>query len=418
MTSKPLPFTEEQIRQAVELYPTPFHIYNEALIRQTARDLLCAFAWAPKFREYYAVKALPNPHIIAALHEEGLGADCSSMAELLLCERLGIKGDQVIFTSNDTPAEEFIKARDMHAIVNLDDIGHIEFLERTAGLPDLVCLRFNPGPERVGNSIIGNPVEAKFGMTRDQLRAAYSILKSKGVKRFGLHAMIASNELTPAYFVDTARMLFSLVAELSRDLEITFEIVNLGGGFGIPYRPGDMPLDLDAISNGVRAEYNTWIVARDLPHVTLALECGRFLTGPAGCLVSRVQHVKESYKHYAGLDACMAHLMRPGMYGAYHHITILGKSHLPHDHEYDVTGSLCENNDKFAVSRALPALTTQDIVVIHDTGAHGHSMGFNYNGKLRSAELLLTVSGTWQCIRRAETYADYFATITEWPQEK
>ncbi|HET6451145.1 MAG TPA: diaminopimelate decarboxylase [Spirochaetia bacterium] len=415
MAEKRLPFSRAQLDEILKKYPTPFHIYDEKAIRENARALKKAFAWADGFREHFAVKACPNPHIVAILKEEGFGADCSSMAELVLCERLGIRGEQVMFTSNDTPSAEYVKAKALGAVINLDDITHIDFLEKTAGLPNLVSLRYNPGPLREGNVIIGKPQEAKYGFTRDQLFEGYRTLKSRGVTRFGLHAMIVSNELNLEYHLETARMLFDLLAEISAKVGIRFDMVNLGGGFGIPYRPEQTALDWQAVGDGVRRVYDEKIRSRGLHPLRLCMESGRAITGPYGWLVTRVLHLKHTYKDYVGLDACMANLMRPALYGAYHHITVVGREKAPADHVYDVTGSLCENNDKFAIDRSLPKVEEGDVVVIHDTGAHGYAMGFNYNGKLRSAELLLRPDGTVTQIRRAETLEDYFSTV-EFPR--
>ncbi len=412
MAEKKLPFTKEQLIKIIEQHPTPFHIYDEAAIRANVRNLLDAFAWAPEFKEYFAVKANPNPHILKLLREEGMGADCSSLPELILAERAGITGEDIMFTSNDTPAAEFKRARELGAVINLDDISHIPFLEKHAGIPEVISFRYNPGPLREGgNAIIGNPEESKYGLTRKQLLDAYRIMRSKGVKRFGVHTMVISNELDPNYFVETANMMFDLVVEVFRTLEIRMEFVNFGGGIGIPYRPEQNPVDMDRLSRGIRESYEKKIVLNGLHPLRLSMECGRMITGPYGYLVATVLHKKEIYKNYVGLDACMANLMRPGMYGAYHHITVVGKEDWPLGYIYDVTGSLCENNDKFAINRKLPMVDIGDIVVIHDTGAHGHAMGFNYNGKLRSAELMLKPDGGVQLIRRAETVDDYFATL-------
>jgi diaminopimelate decarboxylase len=411
MTSQKLPFDKEQIEAIIAKYPTPFHIYDERAIRENARRLNAAFAWAPGFKEYFAVKATPNPRIIQMLREEGFGADCSSLTELILAERVGLAGTDIMFTSNDTPIEEFQKARELGAMINLDDISHISYLEEWTGLPELLCFRYNPGPLKQGNAIIGSPEEAKYGLTKPQLFEAYQTVKDKGVKRFGLHTMVASNELDSNYFVETARILLELVVELSREIGIVFEFVNLGGGIGIPYRPGQNPVDLEVVSQGVRRLYDDLIAGRGLAPLKIYMENGRMVTGPYGYLVTRALHKKEIYKNYIGLDACMANLMRPALYGSYHHITVMGKEEWPADMVYDVTGSLCENNDKFAIDRQLPRIDRGDIVVIHDTGAHGHAMGFNYNGKLRSAELLLKPDGAVELIRRAETPADYFATL-------
>ncbi|NTU84129.1 MAG: diaminopimelate decarboxylase [Chloroflexales bacterium] len=406
-----LPFSEAQARAIAARHPTPFYLYDEAGIRGAARALNAAFAWAPRFREYFAVKATPNPHILAILAEEGCGADCSSLPELLLAERAGLAGELLMLTSNDTPAEEFVAARRLGALINLDDLGHLGYLARHAGLPPFISFRHNPGPLREGNAIIGRPEEAKFGVTRAQLFEGYAAARDLGVARFGLHAMIVSNELDAASAVATARMLFALVAELSAALGIAFELVNLGGGIGIPYRPEDAPVDLGLVGAGVRGAYEAAFGGSGLPRPALAMECGRLITGPHGYLVAAVRHLKRTYRQYAGLDATMANLMRPALYGAYHHITVLGKEGAPTSELYDVTGSLCENNDKFAVARPLPALEVGDLLAIHDAGAHGHAMGFNYNGKLRSAELLLAADGRARLIRRAETIADYLATL-------
>jgi diaminopimelate decarboxylase len=392
-------------------YPTPFHIYDENDIRENARKLLKAFSWAPDFKEYFAVKATPNPYILKILQEEGLGADCSSLAELILSEKAGITNENIMFSSNDTPAHEFCKAKELGAIINLDDITHIEFLEQIAGLPELISFRYNPGPLRGGNAIIGVPQEAKYGFTREQIIKGYKIVQDKGVKRFGLHTMVVSNELDPYSFIGTAEMLFDLVVEVYQTTGIKIEFVNFGGGIGIPYRPEEKCVDLDLVSREIKRAYEEKIKGAGLDPVRITMELGRFITGPFGYLVSTALHRKEIYKNYIGLDACMANLMRPGLYGAYHHITVLDKENWPLDHVYDVTGSLCENNDKFAVDRKLPEIVPGDIVVIHDSGAHGHAMGFNYNGKLRSAELLLKPAGEIKLIRRAETLEDYFSTL-------
>ncbi|MCX7591279.1 MAG: diaminopimelate decarboxylase [Kiritimatiellae bacterium] len=411
MNKKRLPCSKKKLLEILRRFPTPFHLYDEKGIRANARRLLKSFSWNPGFREYFAVKATPNPFIMKILQKEGFGYDCSSLAELVLAERVGASGEWIMFTSNDTPASEFVKARELGAIINLDDITHLPFLERHAGLPSLLCFRYNPGPLRRGNTFLGHPEEAKYGLTKKQLFEAYRIARDKGVKRFGIHTMLASNEMRPEYFVETADMLFRIVAELSRQLSIRFEFVNIGGGIGIPYKPDQSPVDIGAVSEGIRQRYVRWIEQEGLAPLGLFMECGRFITGPYGYLVARVLHIKDTYRKFAGLDACMANLMRPAMYGAYHHITVLGKSERIGTDVYDVTGSLCENNDKFAIQRRLPTLRPGDVVVIHDTGAHGHAMGFNYNGKLRSAELLLREDGSVVQIRRAETLDDYFATL-------
>lgn len=406
MTNKTVPFSKKQMEEIIKDYPTPFHIYDEKAIIKNARHLLRAFSWNKGFKEFFAIKALPNPYVIRLLHQKGFGADCSALAELFLAEQVGMRGEEIMFTSNDTSAEEYIKARELGAIINLDDITHIDFLEKHAGFPDLLSFRYNPGKRRAGGIFIGKPEEAKFGLTREQLFEAYAIAKRKGVKRFGLHTMIASNELNPDYFIETADMLFALVQEISEKVGITFDFINMGGGIGIPYHPDDTPFSLEALSRGIKKAYQTRNM--ELP---IYMENGRLITGPYGYLVTRVIHTKDIYKNYIGLDASMANLMRPGMYGAYHHISILGKERNRKDHVYDVVGSLCENNDKFAVDRKLPKVEVGDIAIIHDTGAHGHTMGFNYNGKLRSAELLLREEGSVQLIRRAEMLADYFRTL-------
>ncbi len=411
MPEKKLPFTHKQLDAIIDKYPTPFHIYDEKAIRKNARDFKKAFAWNKGFKEFFAVKACPNPYIMKMLQAEGFGADCSSVAELVLSQKTGIVGEEIMFSSNDTPAEEFLKAKKLKAIINLDDITHIDYLEKHAGLPELICLRYNPGPLKKGNVIIGHPEEAKYGFTRDQLFEGYRICRDKGVKRFGIHTMVASNELDPNYFVETAEILFNLIVEISHALNIRFEFANLSGGVGIPYRPEQERIDVQKMTSGIREKYDAIIAANGFAPLKIFTECGRYITGPYGYLVSKVLHVKNTYKKFAGLDACMANLMRPALYGAYHHISVVGKEKRPHDVLYDVTGSLCENNDKFAIDRMLPRLAPGDTVVIHDAGAHGYAMGFNYNGKLRSAELLLREDGSVVKIRRAETVEDYLRTL-------
>ena len=411
MTEKKLPFTKEALERIIEKYPTPFHIYDEKGMRSYAKKFVKAFSWNKGFKEYYAIKAAPNPYLMKILRNEGFGIDCSSIAELELAERIGMGGEEIMFTSNDTPVEEFKKAIELGAIINLDDIAHIQYLDDNVGLPELVCCRYNPGSLKEGNAIIGHPEEAKYGFTRSQLFDGYQMLIDKGVKRFGIHTMVASNELDPEYFAGTAQILFELIAELSKKLNITFEFANLGGGIGIPYKPGQVEVDLEKMSEGIRINYEKYISGNGLKPIKLYFESGRVITGPFGYLVSKVLHIKNTYKKYAGLDSCMADLMRPALYGSYHHISIPGKEDTETRIMYDVTGSLCENNDKFAINRVLPKLASGDLVVIHDTGAHGHSMGFNYNGKLRSAELLLREDGEVVQIRRAETVEDYFATL-------
>jgi diaminopimelate decarboxylase len=408
---KTYPFARSQLETIIKKYPTPFHIYDERAIRANARELLRLFSWNKGFKEYFAVKATPNPFILKILKQEGFGADCSSLPELLLAESAGITGEEIMFSSNDTPAEEFVKARELGAIINLDDISHIPFLEENGGIPELISIRYNPGKLREGSFIMGKPEESKYGFTRDQVFEGLNLLKRKGATRFGLHTFIASNELNPQYFIDTARMMFELAVEVEQRLKIKISLVNISGGVGIPYKPEQNAVDLVVMSEGIKQAYEDVIRPNCLDHLSLLMECGRLITGPYGYLVSRVLHIKNIYKRHVGLDACMANLMRPGMYGAYHHISVVGKEHLPHNHVYDVTGSLCEPIDRFAVDRILPEVQIGDLLVIHDTGAHGHSMGFNYNGKLRSAELLLRENGDVIEIRRAEKVEDHFATL-------
>ena len=406
-----IPFTKEELEKIVEEYPTPFHIYDEKAIRENARKMKDAFSWMPGFKNYYAVKACPNPAILKILKEEGFGADCSSLPELILAEKAGITGENIMFTSNDTPAEEFREAKRLNAIINLDDTLHIDTLEKSTTLPELICFRYNPGSARAGNVIIGHPEEAKYGLTKEQILRAYPAMKRKGINRFGLHTMVASNELDPDYIVETARMLFELVIELKDKEDIRIEFINMGGGIGIPYKPGEKEMDLYYVSGKIKELYENMIVSAGLDPLNIVFECGRMITGPFGYLVSTVRQVAKKYKTYAGLDSCMTNLMRPALYGAYHHITVPGKESLPLNNTYDVAGSLCENNDKFAIDRKLPELESGDLLVIHDTGAHGHAMGFNYNGKLRSAEILFKEDGSTKMIRRAETMDDYFATL-------
>lgn len=408
---KTVPFNQAQIESITKTYPTPFHIYDEQAIRDNARRLNQAFSWAPEFKEYFAVKAAPNPHLMQILKEEGIGADCSSLAELILAEKIGLSGEEIMFTSNETPIEEYSKAKEMGAVFNLDDISHIEYIDQKIGLPQTICFRYNPGNSRAGNDIIGTPEEAKYGMTREQLTEAYRIMKAKGASVFGIHTMIISNELNREFFVETAKMMFTLIQEISAEVGIDFSFVNFGGGIGIPYRPEEEPVDLEALGQEVKALYEEMIIGKGLKPLKICLECGRMITGPYGYLVTKAIHHKDTYKHYIGVDASMADLMRPGMYGAYHHLTVLGKEDEPASMTYDIVGSLCENCDKFAVNRELPPIKPGDYLVIHDTGAHGHAMGFNYNGKLRSAELLLQPDGSVRLIRRAETLDDLFATL-------
>lgn len=410
---KKLPFNKEQIEEIVKIYPTPFHIYDERGIRDIAKKLYKVFSWTANFKNYFAVKACPNPYILKILKEERMGTDCSSLPELVMSEKVGILGESVMFSSNDTPPGEFKKAKELGAIINLDDITHIQMLEEVAGIPDVICFRYNPGPLRKTgvNKVIGKPEEAKYGLTKEQLFEAYKIMRQKGVKRFGLHTMVVSNELDINALEETAEMLFDLAIEINQQLGIRLEFINLGGGVGIPMRSGEQAIDLEELSKKIQSLYEEKIVKNGLAPVRVVMECGRMITGPYGYLVTRVIHEKHTYKEYVGVDACMTNLMRPGIYGAYHHETVLGKENVPADHTYDVVGSLCENNDKFAIDRKLPKIEIGDIIVIHDTGAHGHAMGFNYNGKLRSAELLLKMDGSVEQIRRAETIDDYFATL-------
>ncbi len=411
MLAKKLPFCKEKLEEICGNHPTPFHIYDEKAMLDNAQKFIDAFSWNEGFKEYYAIKAAPNPFLMKLLYDKGFGIDCSSMAELLLAEKVGIRGEDIMFTSNDTPAEEYHKAMELGAIINLDDIKHIEYLEKHCGLPDLLSFRYNPGALKGGNIIIGNPEDSKYGFTREQLFEGYKMAKEKGLKRFGIHTMVASNELDSDYFIETAEIIFDLIVDIAKELDIKFEFANLGGGIGIPYKNEHKPVDLNHVSKGIRDLYEKMIVANGLAPLKIYFESGRAITGPYGYLVSKVLHIKETYKKYAGLDSCMANLMRPALYGAYHHITVVGKEDMPHKYLYDVTGSLCENNDKFAINRLLPEIEPDDLIVIHDTGAHGHSMGFNYNGKLRSAELLLRENGDVVEIRRAETYEDLYATV-------
>ncbi|MCR4962304.1 MAG: diaminopimelate decarboxylase [Firmicutes bacterium] len=412
MSEKKLPVSGEKIAAIAERFGTPFHLYDEKAIRANVREFLQAFAWAPAFKEYFAVKALPNPYILQILAEEGVGADCSSMAELYLSEAVGLKNEDICFTSNDTPMQEYEKAKALGAIINFDDISHIDGVDQALGLPSFVSMRYNPGPLRQGgNTIIGYPEEAKYGMTDAQILQAVADCQKRGVSRFGLHTMIVSNELNIDYLIETAEMMFQLAARVKEALGVSVEVINLGGGIGIPYQPEQQRVDLPRLGREIEQAYRRILVPAGLGQVKLAMESGRMITGPYGYLVAKAIHYKDTYKQYIGLDACMADLMRPALYGAYHHITVVGKEDRPCDHVYDVTGSLCENNDKFAINRSLPKIDMGDLLVIHDTGAHGHAMGFNYNGKLRSQELLLTESGQVKQIRRAETLADYFATL-------
>ncbi|MDR0448809.1 MAG: diaminopimelate decarboxylase [Treponema sp.] len=412
--AKTFPLSKKELEELTNTYPTPFYLYDEKAIRNNARRITGAFGVFPGFKEHFAVKALPNPAILKILAEEGFGADCSSLMELLLAEMAGLKGEEIMFSSNNTPAEEYREARRLGAVINLDDFSHIEFLQNSAGLPELISCRYNPGPIKAGNAIIGKPEEAKYGFTREQILAAYPLLQENGVKRFGLHTMVASNELSLEYHIETARMLFELVVEIKEKTGISMEFANLGGGVGIPYEPEDKAVDYQDLVKGIKAAYREIIDPACLdshPPLGIRIEWGRAVTGPYGWLVTRAIHTKNIYRSYIGLDACMADFMRPAIYGAYHHISVLGRENETPVGIFDVTGSLCENNDKFAVQRPLPKIDSGDFVIIHDAGAHGRAMGFNYNGKLRCGELLVKSEGNIVQIRRPETAADYFATI-------
>ena len=405
--------TKEQLEEIVKEYPTPFHLYDEKGMRENMKALKDAFAWNPGYKEYFAVKANPNPFLIRILREYGCGCDCSSYTELLLSEAIGATGDQIMFSSNATPAEEYKLADRLGAIINLDDITHIEFLEETIGhIPKTISCRYNPGGIfKISNDIMDNPGDAKYGMTTEQLFEAFKILKEKGAEEFGIHAFLASNTVTNEYYPMLAKVLFEVAVKLQKETGAHIKFINLSGGIGIPYKPEQKPNDIKVIGEGVRKVYEEVLVPAGMGDVAIYTELGRYVTGPYGCLVTRAIHEKHTHKEYIGCDACAVNLMRPAMYGAYHHITVMGKEKEPHDHKYDITGSLCENNDKFAIDRLLPEIEIGDILVIHDTGAHGYSMGYNYNGKLRSAELLLKEDGTVELIRRAETPEDYFATF-------
>lgn len=412
--SSDFPLSHSQLVELAKKFPTPFYIYDEKAIRENVKYFYKAFSIFPSFTEYFAVKALPNPYILKVLESEGCGGDCSSLPELMLCEKSGITGRRIMFTSNDTPAQEFVYAQKLGAIINLDDITHIDFLKNALGgkLPDTICFRYNPGPlKEGGNSIIGKPEEAKYGLTKEQMIHAYKICKAEGVKHFGIHTMVASNELNPDFFVDTARIVFELILEVQKECGVNIEFADLGGGVGIPYRPGQKKVDLDYVAKGIKVLYDKMIVSAGLDPLKLCFECGRPITGPYGWLVAKAIHEKNIYRNYIGVDASMADLMRPGMYGAYHEVTVSGKENAPKDYVYDVSGSLCENCDKFAVQRNLPKIEMGDLLIIHDAGAHGRAMGFNYNGKLRAGELLLRSDGTVKEIRRRETIEDYFATL-------
>ena len=412
MEKKPF-VTKEQIAEIVKTYPTPFHIYDEKGIRENAKAVKEAFSWNPGYKEYFAVKATPNPYLINILRDYGCGCDCSSETELMLSDALGIRGEQIMFSSNNTPPQEFVLADQLGAVINLDDITHIEFLEQTIGkIPETISCRYNPGGVyEISNGIMDNPQDAKYGFTKEQLFEGYRILKQKGAKRFGLHSFLVSNTVTNDYYPVLAKTLFELAVEIKEKLGIIISFINLSGGVGVAYRPEQTPNDIRVIGEGVHRVFDEVLVPAGLGDTAIYTEMGRFMTGPYGCLVTRAVHEKHTYKDYIGVDACAANLMRPAMYGAYHHITVMGKEHAPCDHKYDVVGSLCENNDKFATDRMLPEIEKGDLLVIHDTGAHGFAMGYNYNGRLWSAEVLLQEDGTPKLIRRAQTPKDYFATF-------
>ena len=405
--------TKEKVEKITKIYPTPFHLYDEKGIRENVKALKEAFSWNKGYKEYFAVKATPNPFLIDILKEYGCGCDCSSYTELMMSEALEITGEDIMFSSNDTPAEEFIYADKLGAIINLDDITHIDFLEQAIGhVPETISCRFNPGGLfKISNDIMDNPGDAKYGMTTEQIFDAFRILKEKGAEEFGIHAFLASNTVTNEYYPELAKRLFELAVKLKEETGANIKFINLSGGVGIPYTPDQKPNDIRVIGEGVRKVYEEVLVPAGMGDVEIYSEMGRFMMGPYGCLVTKAIHEKHTHKEYIGVDACAVNLMRPAMYGAYHHITVMGKEKEPCDHKYDVTGSLCENNDKFAVDRMLPKIDMGDLLVIHDTGAHGFAMGYNYNGKLKSAEVLLKEDGSTQLIRRAEEPKDYFATF-------
>ena len=416
MNKKPF-VTKEQLDEITAKFPTPYHLYDEKGIRDNAKAVKEAFAWNKGYREYFAVKACPNPTLIQIMKEYGCGCDCSSMTELMLSKAMGCKGADIMFSSNATPAEEYQYAAKLGAIINLDDITHIDFLEKAIGyIPETISCRYNPGGLfKISNDIMDNPGDAKYGMTTEQLFEAFKILKAKGAKKFGIHAFLASNTVTNEYYPMLAKVLFEVAVKLEKEIGADIEFINLSGGVGIPYKPDQEPNDIRVIGEGVRKVYEEVLVPAGMGDVALYTEMGRFMTGPYGCLVTKAIHEKHTYKEYIGCDACAVNLMRPAMYGAYHHITVMGKEDQPCDHKYDITGSLCENNDKFAIDRMLPKIDMGDYLVIHDTGAHGYAMGYNYNGKLKSAEILLKEDGSFEMIRRAETPRDYFATLDCFP---
>ena len=416
MNKKPF-VTKEQLDEITAKFPTPYHLYDEKGIRDNAKAVKEAFAWNKGYREYFAVKACPNPTLIQIMKEYGCGCDCSSMTELMLSKAMGCKGADIMFSSNATPAEEYQYAAKLGAIINLDDITHIDFLEKAIGyIPETISCRYNPGGLfKISNDIMDNPGDAKYGMTTEQLFEAFKILKAKGAKKFGIHAFLASNTVTNEYYPMLAKVLFEVAVKLEKETGADIEFINLSGGVGIPYKPDQEPNDIRVIGAGVKKVYEEVLVPAGMDDVSIFTELGRFMTGPYGCLVTKAIHEKHTYKEYIGCDACAVNLMRPAMYGAYHHITVMGKEDQPCDHKYDITGSLCENNDKFAIDRMLPKIDMGDYLVIHDTGAHGYAMGYNYNGKLKSAEILLKEDGSFEMIRRAETPRDYFATLDCFP---
>ena len=416
MEKKPF-VTLEQLKEIEKTYPTPFHIYDEKGFMENARKVNEAFSWNKGFREYFAVKAEPNPFIIKKLKEAGCGVDCSSYTELMIADKLGFRNDEIMFSSNETPAGEFKYCNDLGGIINLDDITHIESVEKALGkIPEVISCRYNPGGVfKISNGIMDNPGDAKYGMTTEQIFDAFRILKSKGAKEFGIHAFLASNTVTNDYYPMLAKVMFELAVKLQKETGAHIKFINLSGGIGIPYKPDQEPNDIRVIGEGVRKVYEEVLVPEGMGDVAIYTELGRFMMGPYGCLVTKAIHEKHTHKEYIGVDACAVNLMRPAMYGAYHHITVMGKENEPCDHKYDVTGSLCENNDKFAIDRMLPKIDKGDLLVIHDTGAHGFAMGYNYNGKLKSAEILLHEDGSFEMIRRAETPRDYFATFDCFP---
>ena len=419
MEKKPF-LNKQQVDEITKEYPTPFHIYDEKGIRSNMEAMKQAFSWNKGFREYFAVKANPNPYLIDILREYGCGCDCSSYTELLLSEAMGVKGSDIMFSSNDTPAKEYAYANELDAIINLDDITHIDFLEETIGhIPETISCRFNPGGMfTISNDIMDNPGDAKYGMTPSQIEEAFKILKAKGAKEFGIHAFLASNTVTNEYYPALSKVLFEEAVHLAKACDIHIKFINLSGGIGVPYKPEQTPNDIMEIGKGVRTMFEEVLVPAGMGDVAIYTELGRFMLAPYGALVTTAIHEKNTYKHYIGVDACAVDLMRPAMYGAYHHITILGKENEPEKFTYDVTGSLCENNDKFAVDRELPKIVAGDYVYIHDSGAHGYAMGYNYNGKLKSAELLLKEDGSVKQIRRGEKPSDYFATLDHTPYMK